>query len=532
MTEKPTVFVRRATGLTREVGPLDYFLYAVANPNLSGITYLYLWMAITFFGANMSLATVLSAIVCFFFITVCAMFSATFPRTDAVPYVSSTRVSIPPLGFALSWSWAYAVYFFAAWTGWAFSSIGLADAFTIIGYLYNIPSLVSLSSFTTSPAGIMILGTIVIVFSFLLQILGMRFYYRVLNPLTIIAIISAGVLVVVLGTATSEQFVSSFNGFMRGYAPEIPNYYNYVVKTAQESGYSFTGFNWTDTVGAMTMPFFALAFMMTACLQAGELRGANSFRVQASTLNGALILMSILMALSAFFSTRLFGQEFIGSVGWLFYVAPDKLALPAPPYIQLLAGLVTSPPIAIFVAVGFVVWHLIYAIALAAMLPRIFFAWSFDRLLPEWISRINRRLRTPVNNYITCIVIIEIALVLYVFTPWPHVLNTFMVNGVMFTLICLCAVIFPWRRPELFNASPIPKKAPWVVFGILGAIGMATITYFFVTVGPLGINDPFSLAVAIWLAFCIAPIYWLAARAYRRRQGIDIDLLYKEIPPA
>jgi len=132
-----------------------------------------------------------------------------------------------------------------------------------------------------------------------------------------------------------------------------------------------------------------------------------------------------------------------------------------------------------------------------------------------------------------CFLIIELCLVLYAFTLWPHVLNTFMVNSVMFVLISISAIIFAWRRPDILRASPIAKYKPLIVaFGIISVAFMLLIAYFFVTVGPLGINDSFSLSIAIWAAYCVAPIYWFFWRAYRRRQGIDLDLLYKEAPPA
>jgi amino acid transporter len=536
--EKPSVYVRRATGLIRAMSPKDYFFYAVANPNLSGMSYLYIWMAITFFGADMTIATILCMVVCFFLVSVFAMFSSAMPRAASVSYVATSRVLNPPLGFALSWSWMYAIIFFAAWTGWAFSAIGLGDGLVMLGYLFNIPVLVEWAKWCLNPFGIFIIGAIVIIFSYLLLILGKRTYFAVLNPLTIIAIIGAVALVAVLAASSREIFISMFNKFMLPYAPETPDYYHYIINTAMspelgEGAYPGFKFSWVDTIGAMSIPFVTLAFPITAELLAGEVKKGESLKMQFSALNGSLLLLGVLMAAGAWFAVRLCGHEFLGSAGWLFWYHPELFASPAPPYIHFFAGLVSPPPLAVFIVVSFIIWHLIYAIALAGMLPPLLFAWAFDRLLPEWITRISRRFRTPVNNYLTCCGIILICLALYAFTPWPHVLNTFMVNAVMFMMIGIAAIIFPWRRPTIYKASPISRYHPLAtLFGIGCSIGMGIIAYYFITYGPLGINEPFSLVIAIWGAYCVAPLWWYFARAYRRRQGIDIDLAYKEVPPA
>jgi hypothetical protein len=101
----------------------------------------------------------------------------------------------------------------------------------------------------------------------------------------------------------------------------------------------------------------------------------------------------------------------------------------------------------------------------------------------------------------------------------------------------VAALIFPFRKRDVFEASPgvVKKRIGKLPILCIVAIGnCALFLYLFVTAaltpaysGPVGLI-PWSLLIALFL---IALIVYYGARTYRRRQGIDVDLLWREIPP-
>jgi hypothetical protein len=95
-------------------------------------------------------------------------------------------------------------------------------------------------------------------------------------------------------------------------------------------------------------------------------------------------------------------------------------------------------------------------------------------------------------------------------------------------------VILPWRKPDLWAASPASRLKLWGV-PVVPVAGV-------VTIGLLGfdlyewfsndlyfVNNHDSLYfMAIMYALAIA--LYVTARVVRRRQGIDLGLVNKEIP--
>jgi hypothetical protein len=92
--------------------------------------------------------------------------------------------------------------------------------------------------------------------------------------------------------------------------------------------------------------------------------------------------------------------------------------------------------------------------------------------------------------------------------------QTLLALGVLAGVVCVvivgvAAFVFPMRRPDLFNSSPANLR-------VLG-------------IPVLQICAPLSVAVVLFLTW--ETWHYYIARAVRRSQGIDLDLVYKELPP-
>jgi hypothetical protein len=70
------------------------------------------------------------------------------------------------------------------------------------------------------------------------------------------------------------------------------------------------------------------------------------------------------------------------------------------------------------------------------------------------------------------------------------------------------------------------------VVGVLCAlVGAAAITLLFVYHTEVGLQYTRETAIYLAAMFAIGAVWWSVARSMRRKQGINIDLAYKEIPP-
>ena len=107
-------------------------------------------------------------------------------------------------------------------------------------------------------------------------------------------------------------------------------------------------------------------------------------------------------------------------------------------------------------------------------------------------------------------------------------------------VVAISATVMPWRRPDLYEGSPADWKVAGIrVLPICGALGAAVLAFFIVL--PFFYQDQLGLNKWPWLpwATAIAPIvvillgiaWWMAARSYHRSRGVDLDLLYRTIPP-
>jgi len=70
-----------------------------------------------------------------------------------------------------------------------------------------------------------------------------------------------------------------------------------------------------------------------------------------------------------------------------------------------------------------------------------------------------------------------------------------------------------------------------VLSGIGGVIFSLFIMYIYATVPAIGMANPASLGV-VFAVYIITIVYYYAIKLYRKsRQGIDIDLAFREVPP-
>jgi amino acid transporter len=166
------------------------------------------------------------------------------------------------------------------------------------------------------------------------------------------------------------------------------------------------------------------------------------------------------------------------------------------------------------------------------------FAWSVDRVLPDAVTNVDRRFHTPWVATLIIVAAAEILLALFVFTSiFDNVSNYIVLFSVAFWMASWAAILLPYRRPEMFAAAPayVQRRIGNVpVITVLGALNLVLFTMVLYSAfklpafsGPTG-TGAVLFVVGIYLA---GVVIYFAAKAIQRRRGIDLDLLYREIPP-
>jgi len=173
-----------------------------------------------------------------------------------------------------------------------------------------------------------------------------------------------------------------------------------------------------------------------------------------------------------------------------------------------------------------------------AMCQRAPFAWAWDGLAPQWLTKVSDRYHTPVLS------ILAIFVIVIPMTAWSAFTTSF---ATVFTIFTLCgfvtivisgfaAILMSRRRPELYRGS----AADWRVLGIpvLLVAGIGTIAFSALMVGyvihfhkALGVNSLAELLGPPIGCIVVGALYYLGARAFQSGKGIDLDLAYKTIPP-
>jgi amino acid transporter len=178
-------------------------------------------------------------------------------------------------------------------------------------------------------------------------------------------------------------------------------------------------------------------------------------------------------------------------------------------------------------------------------MTRVMVAMSFDRLLPEWVSRVSERFHTPVNAHLAYFVASIPVIILYnnfIFNtgteeiPWGSLtLGVTFACGYVFVATALSGALLPFRAKALYEASPGSKYTiggfPAVtVVGLLGFVTGLIFLFLFATNAELGLNSELAYYV-VGGVLAVSAIWYIVTKQFRRSSGVNVDYAFKEIPP-
>ena len=125
-------------------------------------------------------------------------------------------------------------------------------------------------------------------------------------------------------------------------------------------------------------------------------------------------------------------------------------------------------------ALSFFLWNFLLLFVIATVITRNLFAWSVDRILPDAVTKVDRRFHSPWVATLIVIVASEILLVLYVFTTFfQEVSNYIVLYSIAFWATSFAAILLPYRRPEIYQSAPafVRRKVGGVPVLVLFGVG-------------------------------------------------------------
>ncbi|MFI5449341.1 MAG: APC family permease [Candidatus Bathyarchaeia archaeon] len=532
MTERRTpVFLREATGLVRGFTTNDAIILAIGA--IIGPTWVPIFASewYLFPGVNVAgsffFAGILSLVMGFYY----CFITSVMPRSGAGGYVPLSRVIHPVVGMAFSFLFVIANILNLGFIANVMLTVGVSGPLGSYATLTNNSWLQNVATLIATPTWGFILGTVVIIVIGLIMIAGTSLI-RVMNRIAIIVGTAGFVVIIsVLLLTTQPQFQTAFNNFAGA------NAYQNIIATAHSSGWSVPSDWLTPTLLSIPLSWFAFLGAFYNTYWAGEVREIKKSMFVSVIIS--ILYSTIFFAIVAFMMVQSFGFDFLSSIGYLFNAQPAQYTLSVPPWVNTFVAMMNSSPIlnAILIA-SFIAWGYFLIISYFLIASRHFLAWSFDRTFPSVLANVSERFHTPVVSIIVTSVIAWVALIFYSFLPTIlGAVNLAFLFIVAFMLDGLAGIALPWVKKNLFESAPALAKKKIVgipVISILGAANILILVFLFVAsafnpgiAGPLGIGTELTVIVCL----VIGALTYLGMKHYNAKRGLDLSLVFKEIPP-
>jgi amino acid transporter len=453
------------------------------------------------------------------------------PRSGG-DYVWTGRILHPALGTSLNLTWVvYDALFMGSLANYMIS-YAVYSVFVSTGVITQNFGLIDWAqSIFTNPFWIAVLGTLLLVYATILMIRGVTQYLKQQLVLWIIGMIGTIVAIVLLLGATPAQYAVAFDSAMSHYTT-----YQSIIDSAKS-----TGFTWAPSLSA-TFAAMAFAYLVNIGYQfsgyfAGELK-----RVQKSMLTSTMgnnILSTFFYALFAWAFVRAVGDNWLHSLSYLAYAQPSAYKIPIIPNPFFLATLLTNNlTVASIINIALIAWGIMIIPSNWLAYSRVILAMGFDRVLPTKMADVSDRFHTPVVAILFIALISWLGLIasLYYGIIFAN-MNFTLVYTIALAIGGLTGALFPFVRKPMYEKSPIAR---YKIGGLPLITIVGVITFFFFTylayaagLNPAvgGPTTPYALTTAL-LAFILAGALYYASRAYHKaKDGIDISLAFREVPP-
>ena len=530
-TSNVTLFVRKASGLVRAWSVFDAFIYATFSINLITLG-LFIFSYCYYLGGSLASGVVLGALFTVFEVIVYASLISAMPRAGG-DYVWQSRILNRGIGFVLSVTgWWFILWL---WT----PLYGQMLTYEFYTPLLAIAGLKDAALwFTGTPEGLLVGMLSVCVIVFIYIAVGMKWYARVQKFCFWGGLVGLALVFLLLLFGNNATFQANFNELAPNFGAQAGDTYAATLKAGEAAG----------TVAGPLLPlalgtsiflvpmltFFNLWPNWGSTLY-GEVRGASDYKRNFWGMAAAIIVTTVGALILFALIAKTIGWDFYNKANGAFWnytfgYTTDSPPLPIWPYPALFAAFMIKSRFVQFIVVLLMsLWWFGWSGTLFLSSTRVIFAASIDRMLPEWVSRIEPRTKTPINALLLMVVPSVIVSILYaynVFGMRTLALDATVVIAITFLGSTIAATILPWRAKDVFDGSPIakykvPSWAAWVITILFAAAALYLIylsfSYALTILGGVGTLSPDALT---WFVLILLAVLTLV------NAGILLWILY------
>jgi len=515
MTSQPTAFVRKASGLRRDVSLLDVVSLNLGNMSagaaLGAIGFIMIDLASTS-GVNLVYGSIIAWILSVPEIVVYTMMTTRISRTGG-DYIWVSRVYGGFFGGAIS----FMGYTLETPAYFALIAMEAVAAIGGIGLFYGLSWGGSLIPGASSAN---VLGQFAIAAAIFLVVIAVNAFkpkagYKLVAVTVIIAIAATFVAIFSLlagGTAGIQTYINSLGAANTTY-------------TSVATSYSGPTFDFGATI--FMLPFFYIyvyPWLNAGPAVASEIKGKGALRYNVAISSiVSLIVVTVGFAAMYYAGGFAFTNAALGNYNLVVNYGVS--------FWTLAMGVTSIAPVQWFIGLGSVLWEVAIIAYGVIVLSRYLFAQSFDRFLPEKISHVSPKRGSPTValsiELVACLILLGLAS--YFWGPLSTLFGAVIASMIYFVFVGLAAV-----RYSLKNEKG-QSKAILAIAGLLMAIVFAFVSFQFVAYNAIWSYPGWP---ANWLgfgwtiaSFILGLIIYAVSRSYYSKRGIDITLAYKELPP-
>lgn len=194
------------------------------------------------------------------------------------------------------------------------------------------------------------------------------------------------------------------------------------------------------------------------------------------------------------------------------------------PYLDLLEGIASGNEfIAAFLALISLIQLLMYLIAASFVGSRLLLSYSIDRILPDFVSEVSERTHVPKYAVLLSTITGLIGLIIFglpVTSAFAFVLSSIAVALLLLFPMTVVSIAVIKKSKEVIPRLFAGISIPYLLFTL----------YQYLTVPALGANTMLGYALLVGTIVFLLAIFYIS-KFIRKKQGIDLNLIFKEIPP-
>jgi len=198
----------------------------------------------------------------------------------------------------------------------------------------------------------------------------------------------------------------------------------------------------------------------------GEVSGASDFKRNLKGMVWAIIVTTTLAIVFFALIAKSIGWDFYNKANGAFWnytwgYTDEAPPMPFWPYPGLFAAFMVKSPVIQFIVILLMgLWWFGWSGTVFLSSTRVIFAASFDRMLPEWASKVEPRTHTPINALLLMVIPSLIVSYMYAFNVLNFqtlALDATLVIAVTFLGTTVAGIILPWHKKDLYDSSPVAK---------------------------------------------------------------------------